>query len=702
MNWKKIKDVAGGSILGVMIGVGLGALLMLDVGAALRLEKLGKFFGRLGSVGDRIGKAAQHLSYDLVFPFRSYRIPQEVVIVYMDEESHERLQQPYDRPWDRGMHAKLLQRLKDEGAKAVVYDILFAGRLTNNLAGDEAFARAIKDFGKVVLAAEWLRVEETGKGQDVVGSKTELPDELFMEGAAGVGTAEMNPDPDFLIRRHFPGSPGELVSSLSWTAAEVLELPIAKDESQKFKSRWVNYYAPPRKVPSISFWRTVISDERERVAPGFFKDKVVFIGAGTRTKFSGERKDEYKNPFSAWTTEKQQIYMPGVEVQATVLLNLIRGDWLRRVPFLTDLWLVLLSGLIFGILLPLLKPLNSAIVGLISMVVITAAGYYLFKTQQLWFSWFIIAGVGIPHVGVFSIVYNSIRLHVQKKLVEQSLSMYVSPSRVKQILKNPEILKPGAEKQELSILFSDIADFTSISEGMDSDELANLMNNYFETTVGQCLDPASGTVVKFIGDAIFAIWNAPETQADHQELACKAALLLRNHATAFTFRPGVEIRTRVGLHCGVANVGNFGSSRRVDYTALGENINLASRMEGLNKHLGTDVLITDSIYSAVASKYVTRFCGRFQLKGFERAVGVYELVGGPDQAEPTRTWREAYEKAIQNFQKGDLNAAEESFHCMLKVRPNDGPSRFFLKTIQDLRDHPREGEWSDIVELKEK
>src|SRR5205823_14884368 len=133
-----------------------------------------------------------------------------------------------------------------------------------------------------------------------------------------------------------------------------------------------------------------------------------------------------------------------------------------------------------------------------------------------------------------------------------------------------------------------------------------------------------GMVMKFIGDAIFALWNAPDPQPDHQLRACRAAILLRDQIGGFTFGASTAtLRTRIGLHTGVANVGNFGSEEKFGYDAMGENINLASRMEGLNKYLGTDVLITGDTYHDIAGQLITRRLGLFRLKGFEKAVEVH-------------------------------------------------------------------------------
>ena len=277
-------------------------------------------------------------------------------------------------------------------------------------------------------------------------------------------------------------------------------------------------------------------------------------------------------------------------IHCTAFLNLIRHDYLMRMGWIRERLVICFIGILFGAGLVFFRPVAAALIGL----------GVLFP---LWFATIISSATNIigSH-GRFPFIFKfpSRRLlgrlqflpdfTLEKQKVEQSLSP-VSPARlVKKFASNPTLLKPGAKKQQLTILFSDIAGFTSITEGMDPDELAKLMNAYFQTAVDDCIHFTEGTIVKYIGDAIFAFWNAPDPQDDHPFRAAEAALRFRDQDN-HQFN-GKKVLTRIGLHTGEANVGNFGSTTRVDYTAFGENINLASRMEGLNKYLGTRVLMT--------------------------------------------------------------------------------------------------------------
>jgi adenylate cyclase len=227
-----------------------------------------------------------------------------------------------------------------------------------------------------------------------------------------------------------------------------------------------------------------------------------------------------------------------------------------------------------------------------------------------------------------------------------------------------------------------------------------LMNNYFETAVANCIWPTDGTVVKYIGDAIFAFWNAPDLQVDHQVRACRAAL-------HFSEQPkhqinGKPLNTRIGLHTGVANVGNFGSRERYDYTALGDSINLAARMEGLNKYLGTELLISGDTRNGIDEQFTTRFLGFFRLKGFEKAVEVHELVGRGERKDESKIWRESFAEALSYFQKGKLDGAQAAFRRTIELKPQDGPSRYYLARIEELRSETLPADWKGEIELKEK
>jgi adenylate cyclase len=634
-------------------------------------------------------------SYDFPFRVRGVVYPGEAALVYMDEESHRDLAQPYDKPWDRSLHAKLLRRLTAQHVKGVVFDIVFSGPGADPKA-DEELARAIKENGKVILAADY-REGGYGTAQAEATRKFDPPYDLLDDAADGhLGADIVHPDGDQEIRRHLAADPmNDQVSSQGWAAASLLDAPLTRNDSNRFIPFYINYYGPSGTIPNASFTKVLAGTE---IATNFFQDKMVFVGAKTITKYSGERKDEYPSPFSYFNPDKP--FTGGVEIQATAFLNILRNERLIRLPVALEMPLIVLCGALAGFGLTLLRPMSSILTALALAFCAASVNYCMFAQYHLWFAWLIFVLAQLPLAAAFSVAVNSVQLYVEKQKVEQSLALYLSPKLVKQFAKNPKLLKPGAEKQLLTILFSDIASFTSISEGMDSDDLAKSMNDYFQSAVQHCIFSTDGTVVKYIGDAIFAFWNAPELQTDHSYRACEAALRFRDQPPQYM--NGRELVTRIGLHTGVANVGNFGSMTRVDYTALGENINLASRMEGLNKYLGTRVLLTEETQKVAGAKIVTRFLGCFRLKGFEKAVGVYELTGRVEQEAESRELRERFAQALAALAKKDFTAATAAFQRVLELSPKDGPTKFYLDQIDELRATTLPAEWKGEITLKDK
>jgi adenylate cyclase len=638
----------------------------------------------------KLGAPLTHSSHDWLFAFRGNVPVTNAVVVFMDEESHERLGQPLNAPWDRALHAKMIDRLTRAGAAAVVMDIVFSDPNPANTNADWSLARAISRNERVVLGAD---------PKDCAAEEPCVipPFDLLRDAASDRwGLVQMAPSYDQVIRVHPPSFSPDKVS-LSWRTARLLGANITRKQGEEHVTRWMNYYGPARYLPHIPYHQAL---DPAAVPDDFFRDRAVFIGASTLTKFSGDRKDAYVTPFSRWVQDPRHLFISGVEVQAVATLNLVRGDWLRRWSSNAELAALIIIGLSAGYFIARLRPTLATLLTVTALVAIGAAAYFLFARRQILFPWLVLE-TQLAIAWLLSIGINSIQLLVQKRLLEQSLSMYLSPKLVKKFSGNADrrtLLQPGAEKQKLTILFSDIEEFTALSERMDSDELARMMNEYFQSAVGDCIHATDGTIVKYIGDSIFAFWNAPEPQPDHAVRACEAALRFREKSEQ-AFR-GRKLLTRIGLHTGVANVGNFGSETRVDYTAIGEAINLASRIEGLNKFLGTRVLITGETKKEAGDSFVTRYLGRFQLKGFERSVEVHELLGR--KGEVIAPAVEEFDAALRLFQQRDLGAAENAFQRVLESQPDDGATKFYSRHIAGFRLEGVPPDWNGEVELKEK
>jgi adenylate cyclase len=668
---------AKGALWGVVLSSGIGYLLL----------------------NTSLGDGLVNRSYDLPFQYKRVVAQTNVLMVYLDDDSHDRLHQKYLLPWNRAFYTSLVKRATAEKAKAVVFDVVFSDALNPDT--DAAFAQAMMENGNVIIADD-LVATPVGLSGKVRLEFTKL-DPVIDGGAADKGNDSLYAGSDDAVRCYIPvdgskDSNGREVGSEAWATMLLLDQSISdKYKKEKYDLHWINYYGPEMLgLQSVSLYKALTNNDRD-VPPGFFKDKVIFVGEKLETKPGDTRKDEYPSPFSYLPDNK---FFTGVGIHATAFLNILKDEWLRRLSTPKERILIISIGALLGAGLIYCRPVIASLVALFAVIPIAGGNFYFFIHHNYWFPWLIPVAAQMPVALVWSVAFNSIQVYVEKQKVEQSLGLYLPRRLVKKFASDPQLLKPGAKKQLLTILFSDIAGFTTITEGMDPDELAKLMNAYFQTAVDECIHFTEGTIVKYIGDAIFAFWNAPDPQDDHPFRAAQAALRFRDQ-DHHEFN-GKKVLTRIGLHTGEANVGNFGSITRVDYTAFGENINLASRMEGLNKHLGTRVLMTGDTRQGIGPRLVTRYLGLFRLKGFEKAVQVYELMDRTEDAEKTRDLRERFERARALFVKKDFAAAAAAFRRVLELNPKDGPSEFYLEHIEGIHSEELPPDWKGDITLKDK
>lgn len=280
----------------------------------------------------------QRWSFDLLTAARPARVVSEVVIVYIDDLSHTRLNQPYDAPWDRRLTARLLDRLRSAGASVVGFDVLMVeeGR---DPAADAELAEAIRSHGNVVLGATLSRGDYFGLASEI---QLKLPITNLLAAAQGWGVVELRIDPDDTVRRLYIGS--EDMRSLSWRMAEVLSTRGGvRENGARALDPWLNHYGPDGGIPSVSLYKVLDLDSP--LPDGFFRGKAVLVGAGSKSGYSGKRKDQFRNPYT-WLTGR---YSPGVEIHAVSVLNLLRGDMLTRFPWFLELGGILLTSLAFSI-----------------------------------------------------------------------------------------------------------------------------------------------------------------------------------------------------------------------------------------------------------------------------------------------------------------------------------------------------------------
>ena len=283
---------------------------------------------------------------------------------------------------------------------------------------------------------------------------------------------------------------------------------------------------------------------------------------------------------------------------------------------------------------------------------------------------------------------------------------YLSPAMAKEISADDVDLRPGGKVVESTIIFTDLEGFTSLSEELDDPKrLSQILATYFTQCTGHIF-LLKGTIAKFIGDAVLAVWGAPKADKDQVRHAVLSAWRLHKDSDiVIDGKPlvvrGKKVRTRIGVHTGQVLAGNLGSEQRFDWTVIGDPVNLAARLESLNKHLGTSVLISDDAFQKMGPGFTTRRLGAFIMKGKAAALVIHEMLG-EEGIDPVPEWLPEFNAGVAAFERGDVQAAVESFTKVVAARGgSDGPSEFMLSEIQ-RRAADAPDKWNPQVELHEK
>ena len=626
------------------------------------------------------------LSYDLPFLWRAPLDTHEIALVYLDDESAKQLGQTLGDAWNRALHTRLLDRLIQEKARLVFYDIVFDAPAADPTT-DVGFADSIKRHGKIILGGGLEVLQQAG---GVRQERVLPPIKPLRKAAAGWGLLVFRPvDADYGVRQLCTGT--DDIPSATWKAAEALEA--SATHGVRTASRWVNYYGPRDSFSSINIARAL---DPLGVPPGFFKDKIVLIGGRSAVSSLGEGRDEFATPYSMFGHE----FSPGLEVHATVLLNLLHGDWLTRMPDHWETAIILIVGLAAGGLLGFLRPLFSTISAAAASLGITCFACWFVWSHRIWFDWMTPAVIQIPLGLIWSVGSQYVLESRRRKELRRAFGFYLSPQMADKIANSDFDLRPGGKVVEATVLFTDLKDFTTLSENLDPAEVSRILIDYFEQTT-RCVLENKGTIIKYVGDAVMAAWGAPIDQPTHAILAAEAACDLRT-MTDLEVR-GKKLHTRIGVHSGKVLAGNLGSSFRFDYTMIGDATNFASRLESLNKYLGTQALISEAVRSQLGDGFITRQLGEFRVAGKTRSVVIHELLCRRDAESGERAWIGVFEKGLGCFRAGDFSGARDLLNQTRQMRNGfDGPAVFYLKKIGALETDGHLENWTGVVELSEK
>jgi adenylate cyclase len=437
------------------------------------------------------------LSYDLSFTNRPPADTGDFILVFLDDISAKRLNQPLGDAWNRALHTQLLERLTQDGARLAFFDIVFDSA-SQDPAGDEAFAEAIRRNGRVILGAAMEIYQPLG---GVAQERVLPPIRLLRRAAAGWGVLAFRPvDPDYAVRQMYLGT--DDLPSATWRAAVSLGAKAAQDKPETNELRWLNYYGSPGKFPSISFVQAI---EPEGLPPDFFKDKIVLVGGRAAVGYLRESRDEFATPYSRLAGGKST----GLEVHSTILLNLLRGEWLTRLGSKQETLVVIAVGLLLG-LLALVRPLFATFAALVAAIAFSCFAWWLVWHERIWFGWLNPVAIQIP-VGLFwSLGAQYYFESRRRKELRRAFGFYLSPQMADKIANSDFDLTPGGKTVEATIMFTDLENFTTLSEDLDPAEVSKTLIDYFERTT-RCILEKKGTIVKYVGDAVMAGWGAPMT-----------------------------------------------------------------------------------------------------------------------------------------------------------------------------------------------
>jgi len=294
----------------------------------------------------------------------------------------------------------------------------------------------------------------------------------------------------------------------------------------------------------------------------------------------------------------------------------------------------------------------------------------------------------------------------EKRKIRKTFSQYLSPGVIELIEKDPQkYIRPGGEVKNLTVMFSDIRDFTTLSEGLTPDDLVHLLNQYL-SAMTDILFRNLGTLDKYIGDAIMAFWGSPYPQQDHAYRACCCALEmiagLEELNRKWTEQGGRQIAIGIGLNTGPVNVGNMGSDKRLAWTVMGDNVNLASRLEGLTKQYRSRLIISESTYHQVASQFVAREVDRIRVKGKKQPVVIYELLAPIAERQAYTTLLTQFNAALEVYRTQNWREAAGKFGELLAVYPNDGPTQVLLQRCLEFMEEAPDHDWDGVYVMKSK
>ncbi|RMF93313.1 MAG: CHASE2 domain-containing protein [Nitrospinota bacterium] len=540
------------------------------------------------------------------------------------------------------------------------------------------------------------------------GALTNIP--LLAQAAYGQGFFNQDPDADGTIRRiplvirfhqdlypsldlqalraYLGGVPIQLrAQEFGVESLTVGHLQIPLTETGHFL---IDYAGPEQTFPTYSFADVLT----QKIPLDTFRDKIVLVGPTALGIY-----DIRVTPFSP--------VFPGVEIHANVLENILSKRFIVRKNWhlLLDALSILLFGITIGSVIPRLSPLYGAGFTLLLLGGYTVGNYGLLVYAGTWYNYVYPAlSILLTYIGVTVYIYFT--TEKEKRFIRGAFSQYLAPTVIHQLLEDPSRLQLGGERRICTAFFSDLAGFSSISEQLSPEALVALLNDYL-SEMSEILLHYEGTIDKYEGDAIVAFFGAPIAYEDHARRACFASLDMQQRLAERRQEWRKEgkplLHMRIGLNTGPMVIGNMGSRMHMDYTMMGDAVNLAARLEGANKEYGTMIMLSQATYEAARDDIEVRELDTIRVRGKAEPTTVYELLARKGELSPEQfRLLEWYTAGLAAYRRRQWDEAIQAFREALNVVPTDGPSQTYLQRCQTYKISPPPPDWDGVYNLATK
>jgi adenylate cyclase len=446
-----------------------------------------------------------------------------------------------------------------------------------------------------------------------------------------------------------------------------------------------------RQISIARVINTMVSPDKvaaeDRVDPATFKDRIILVGG-----YAAGTYDLKATPYSA--------QYPGVEIHATAIENLLSGERVWPVGFAALLFATFSAGLLAVLPALFFRRTSLKLLGpLFASALLVTTVILLFHGKPIrWLP------PGAPAIAlllatIFGIAWSYFTEDRQRRFLLKAFSQYVSAAVVTELERDPAALTLGGRRREMTVLFTDIEGFTDLSERLEASRVDSLLNHYLTELTHVVLD-ANGTVDKFIGDSIMAFWNAPIDQPDHTFLAVSTALKLvereRSIQAELMRIGGARIRTRIGVSCGAMTVGNFGAPEKINYTVVGDVVNLGSRLESASRFYGTQILVSEPVADATRDRILFRRVDVLRVKGKQRPSAVFEPLALLPANQSLTALAQQFDAALTHYQSQRWDSASEILVALSNDFPDDGPTRNLLARVDGYRKCGPPPDWDGV------